>query len=51
MSSLPIDEISERHLISNVTIEKSPTESSSLNSTHVNIRFTIALAVPTGKFS
>jgi hypothetical protein len=41
----------ENNLISNVTIEKSFTESySSLNSNHVNIRFTIALAVPAGKF-
>ncbi|CAF0826393.1 unnamed protein product [Rotaria sordida] len=36
----------ERHLNSNVTIETSTTESSNANINHVNIRFTIALAVP-----
>jgi hypothetical protein len=50
MSSSPIVESAlnhiEQNLISNVTIEKS----SPVNATHVNIRFTIALAVPVGKF-
>ncbi|CAF2491807.1 unnamed protein product [Rotaria sp. Silwood2] len=36
----------ERHLSSNVTIERPTSESSSSNINHVNIRFTIALAVP-----
>ena len=36
----------EDNFISNGTIEKS----SPSNDTHVNIRFTIALAIPAGKF-
>jgi hypothetical protein len=41
----------EHNLISNITIEKYFTESSSsINSNYINIRFTIALAVPAGKF-
>jgi hypothetical protein len=48
MNLLPTVELSStNNLISNVIIEKS---SPSLNSNYVNIRFTIALAVPAGKF-
>ena len=36
----------EQNLVSNVTVD----ELSSPDITHVNIRFTIALAVPAGKF-
>lgn len=36
-------------LVSNVSIEKSTTSSTSSNTNHVHIRFTIALAVPAGK--
>ena len=39
----------EQNLSSYVTIQKSADESSS-QINHVNIRFTIALAVPVGKF-
>ena len=54
MSSLPVEESSsndfEQNLISNVTIDESTNELTSPDITHVNIRFTIALAVPAGKF-
>ncbi|CAF1074162.1 unnamed protein product [Rotaria sp. Silwood1] len=49
MSLSPIVESSsdiERHLSSNVIIERPTTESTSSNMNHVNIRFTIAFAVP-----
>ncbi|CAF4927125.1 unnamed protein product, partial [Rotaria magnacalcarata] len=36
----------QKTLISNVSIDKSTTESSCPNTNHVKIRFTIALAVP-----
>lgn len=53
MSLSPIAESSssnvEHSLMSNVTIEKPVTESPGSNIDYVNIRFTIALAVPVGK--
>jgi len=36
------------NLLSNITVEQSSINS--INDSHVNIRFTIALAVPAGKF-